>query len=48
LDFYHPTEYLGELGRALYPSEESTRKEWIEQWCHPTPLTLFREANKKS
>ena len=34
LDFYHPTEYWGELGRALYPSEESTRKEWIEQWCH--------------
>ena len=34
LDFYHPTEYLGDLGRALYPSDESIRKEWIEQWCH--------------
>jgi hypothetical protein len=34
LDFYHSSEYLGDLGRALYPSDEATRKEWIEQWCH--------------
>ncbi|HJT79259.1 MAG TPA: ISKra4 family transposase [Gemmataceae bacterium] len=34
VDFYHVAEYLGELGRALYPSDESTRAEWIEQWCH--------------
>ena len=34
LDFYHPAEYLGDLGRALYPGDESTRKEWVEQWCH--------------
>jgi hypothetical protein len=34
LDFYHVTEHLGDLGRALYPGEESTRKEWLDQWCH--------------
>jgi hypothetical protein len=34
LDFYHPTEYLGNLGRALYPQAGSPRKEWIDQWCH--------------
>jgi hypothetical protein len=34
VDFYHVAEYLGGLGRALYPSDESTRGEWIEQWCH--------------
>jgi hypothetical protein len=34
VDFYHVAEYLGGLGRALYPGDESTRGEWIEQWCH--------------
>ena len=34
LDFYHASEHLGDLGRALYPAEESTRKEWLDQWCH--------------
>ena len=34
LDFYHPTEYLGDLGRALYPGDEPAREEWIERWCH--------------
>jgi hypothetical protein len=34
LDFYHAAEHLGDLGRALYPGEESVRKEWIERWCH--------------
>jgi hypothetical protein len=34
LDFYHAAEHLGDLGRALYPGDETTRKEWIEQWCH--------------
>ena len=34
LDFYHATEHLGDLGRALYPGDEATRKEWLEQWCH--------------
>jgi hypothetical protein len=34
LDFYHAAEHLGDLGRALYPGDESTRQEWIERWCH--------------
>jgi hypothetical protein len=34
LDFYHASEHLGDLGRALYPGEESARKEWLDQWCH--------------
>jgi hypothetical protein len=34
LDFYHAAEHLGDLGRALYPGEDSSREAWIEQWCH--------------
>lgn len=34
LDFYHATEYLGELGRALHPDDEATRKVWLDEWCH--------------
>jgi hypothetical protein len=34
VDFYHAAEHLGDLGRALYPTDESTREEWIERWCH--------------
>lgn len=34
LDFYHVTEHLGDLARALYPSDEPTREEWLDQWCH--------------
>jgi hypothetical protein len=34
LDFYHVTEHLGDLARALYPDDESTREGWLEQWCH--------------
>lgn len=34
LDFYHATEYLAELGRALHPSDEDARANWLEAWCH--------------
>jgi hypothetical protein len=34
LDFYHAAEHLGDLGRALDPGDEATRREWIERWCH--------------
>jgi hypothetical protein len=34
LDFYHAAEHLGDLARALYPSDEATRTQWFEQWCH--------------
>lgn len=34
LDFYHVTEHLGDLGRALYPGDESGREKWLERWCH--------------
>lgn len=34
VDFYHVTEHLGDLARALYPTDESARKEWLDRWCH--------------
>jgi hypothetical protein len=34
LDFYHATEYLAELGRALHPSDDDARAKWLEAWCH--------------
>lgn len=34
LDFYHAAEHLGDLARALYPSDEAARKEWLDPWCH--------------
>ena len=34
LDFYHASEHLGELGRALYPGDEATRQEWLDRWFH--------------
>jgi hypothetical protein len=34
LDFFHVTEHLGDLGRALYPADESVREDWFERWCH--------------
>lgn len=34
LDFYHVSEHLGDLGRALYPGDESTREAWLDQWSH--------------
>jgi len=34
LDFYHATEYLGDLGRALHPADEDAREAWLADWCH--------------
>ncbi|MEO7117015.1 MAG: ISKra4 family transposase [Caldimonas sp.] len=34
LDFYHASEHLGDLGRALHPADETARKEWLNQWRH--------------
>jgi hypothetical protein len=34
LDFYHASEYLGELARTLHPTDGSAREEWLGQWCH--------------
>jgi hypothetical protein len=34
LDFYHASEHLGDLARALYPGDESARKEWLDPLCH--------------
>lgn len=34
LDFYHAAEYLGDLGRALHPTDEERREEWLGPWCH--------------
>ena len=34
LDFFHASEHLGDLGRALHPTDELARKEWLDRWCH--------------
>jgi hypothetical protein len=34
LDFYHAAEHLGDLGRAMYPGDESAREDWLSPWCH--------------
>jgi hypothetical protein len=34
LDFYHVAEHLGDLARALYPGDESTREEWLDPLRH--------------
>jgi hypothetical protein len=34
LDFYRAAEHLGDLGRALYPTDEPAREGWYERWCH--------------
>ena len=33
LDFYHASEYLGSLARALHPSDEPAREAWLGDWC---------------
>jgi hypothetical protein len=34
LDFYHVTEYLGKLSKALHPGVEQQAEAWRQQWCH--------------
>jgi hypothetical protein len=34
LDFYHATEYLGELARVLHPEDEAAAEGWRGEWCH--------------
>ena len=34
LDFFHAAEHLGDLGRTLFPGDEATRKDWINDWSH--------------
>ena len=34
IDFYHPTEYLGELARALYPATNRPARTGYRRWCH--------------
>jgi len=34
LDFWHASEYLTELGAALYPQEEPRRQQQVAAWCH--------------
>lgn len=34
LDFWHASEYLTELGQALYPEDETQRQKCVGQWCH--------------
>lgn len=34
LDFWHASEYLSELAKALYPIEEEPREALLAKWCH--------------
>lgn len=34
LDFWHAAEHLTELGLALYPEDEASRKQHVHAWCH--------------
>lgn len=34
LDFWHAKEHLVELAQALFPTEEESRKKWLDRWCH--------------
>lgn len=38
LDFYHAAEHLGELARALHPTDEAAREGWIETWSRRLEL----------
>lgn len=33
LDFYHVTEYLGKLAKALHPGQEEEAENWRQRWC---------------
>jgi hypothetical protein len=33
LDFYHVTEYLGKLAKALHPGADEAAEAWRRQWC---------------
>lgn len=34
LDFYHASEYLGDIGRAVHPGDDPASKAWSSEWCH--------------
>jgi hypothetical protein len=34
LDFWHATEYVGELSQALHPQDTEAAEDWRRQWCH--------------
>jgi hypothetical protein len=34
LDFWHATEYLSDLAKTLYPSDEDKKKDVLASWCH--------------
>jgi hypothetical protein len=34
LDFWHAKEYLVELAKAIYPSDEAARQSWTDETCH--------------
>ena len=33
LDFYHATEYLADLGKALHPGQDGEAEAWLKAWC---------------
>ena len=54
LDFYHASEYIGSVGKILFPKNAEEREAWIEEQCHKLKhnvggatrfLTLIKEIN---
>jgi hypothetical protein len=46
LDFYHASEYVWELGRALYRQESAAQKALGERWVHDRLHSLKKEGPK--
>jgi len=42
LDFYHASQHLWTIAEALYPKDESARRQWVESLLHP-----LRHGNEK-
>ena len=39
LDFYHASEHVGELAKALYDTDPTEAATWRTQWCHDMKQT---------
>lgn len=44
IDFYHATEYLAVVAKALYPRQTSQRQTWLDEACHELKHTVGAAA----
>lgn len=45
IDFYHATEYLADVAKALYPRAKIQRQTWMDQVCHDLKQTMGAAAD---